>query len=239
MKAAERKELHSNALKQIGQEIIHGGWKVPRLVWVLPLIVLVVGVGYWFWAGIAANRTTAVWAYFWAVRDGFDTSAEQQLKGTVAELAFKLDQADRQYNQGYERLATLPKLAVEDLKKAAENYEQISKNSGATPLMVLTALSGAAKSEESLGEVPRALFFYQAIIDRFAKESDWAEHPLVKEAQSVHAQLTQAGSERKAFDEKWLKDQVQMLSDPKRNQPPPNPNEPNPIIPPIIPGGQQ
>lgn len=239
MKAVERKELQTNALKQAGQNLLHGGLKVPRLVWVLPLIVIVVGVGYWFWSGIAANRTTAVWAYFWTVRDGLDPSAEKQLKGTVAELAYKLDEADRLYNKGYERLAAMPRLAVEDLKNASKLYEEISKTSGASALMVLTALSGAAKCEENLGEVQRAMFFYQNVIDRFGKQGDWTEHPLVRDARSIHEQLAKADTERRTFDTSWLKDQLQMLSDPKRDVPPGLPTEPPPVIPPVIPGGKQ
>jgi hypothetical protein len=231
MKAVERKELQGNSLKQFGKDLMHGGKRVPTLVWVLPLLVVTVWVIYYFWSGVVAARTTNFWAIFWAGRDGGrDKEIEEKLKGSVAELAWRLEKNDRLYNTACDRLGTAPTKAAEDLKTASQEYEAISKAGNTSPLMAMIALSGAAKCEEVLGEIERAQYFYKSVMDRFGNDADWKEHPLVLEAQKNHARLGKTTDERRVFDERWLKDLLQMV----RERPPERPKEPDPLeMPPL------
>lgn len=230
MKTAERKDLQTNTLKQYGTDLLHGGKRVPYLIWVLPLMVLVVWVVYMFWTNIAASRISNVWAAFWAVRDGRnDEFAQERLRGTVAFRAWQFDRADRLYQRGYDDLFLRPTEGVKTLKEASGLYEELSQASDVAPLMALQALSGAGRCEECLGEIDRARFFYQAMIDRFGKGGNWTTHPLIEDAKERLIQLGQNDS-RRAFAEKWLREQLQMLGD----RPPARPFEPDPILPPLM-----
>jgi hypothetical protein len=231
MKATERKELQTNTLKQLGQDLLHGGKRLPGAIWVLPILVVVIGLVYWFWSGIAASRTTNVWAYFWANRDSSDAETEKRLKGTVAELSWQFEKADRLYHKGYDALFTMPAQGAKDLQEASKTYEEVAQAGSASPLMVLQSYSGAAKCEECLGEVDRALFFYRALLERFGSDKDWTSvafktddankdtvkvtdkdwvHPLVQEAWQNYQRLRKDNDERRNFDAKWFQEQLQI-----------------------------
>lgn len=249
MKATERKELQTNTLKQLGQDLLHGGRKLPGALWVLPILIVVVLVIYWIMSGVYATRTTNIWAYFWANRESSDPESEKRLKGTVAELAWTFEKADRLYHEGYGKLFTSPAQGAKDLQEASKAYEAVTQNSSAAPVMVLQSLSGAAKCEECLGEVDRALFFYRALLERFGSDKDWTSvalkladantgkvqigdkdyvHPLVLEAWQNYERLSKDNDERKTFAEKWLQEQLQIRPSGGRGMPP---FQQNPIVP--------
>src|SRR5262249_20859787 len=122
-------------------------------------------------------------------------------------------------------------------------------SSTASPLMALQSYSGAAKCEECLGEVDRALYFYKALLERFGSDKDWSSitlkpddankgtvqktdkdwvHPLVWEAWQNYERLSKDSDERRTFASKWLQEQLHMRPPVGRGSPfPPQ----NPVLP--------
>jgi hypothetical protein len=188
MKADHRKELKSNALAH-GLEQLYGKAKSgSNLLWGGLVLVLVLGVGYWWWTGSAANKASDAWATYWMHRESGATldDVTGRLKGTTAEKAARLAHADQLYSDGYSALFTKsPKTAQKKFTDATELYEAVSKQSS-DPELGLRASVGAARCQECLGELERARWFYQDAVDRFGKQlraESGTPHPLVAEAQ--------------------------------------------------------
>jgi tetratricopeptide (TPR) repeat protein len=221
MKAEHRKELETNVLADRLGRLVEGVKEGPS-----PTIWLVLG-------GVAlAVLLVFVWRYFtheaeaksaerWVTLDGLTTAADleefinnkdnlgtPQLRSAQFEFArLTLVEGLRQLGQPLRRA-----MAIAQLKKAAATYEQLTEDSRDTPLLQEEALIGAARANESLGELTKARTYYERLV---------AEHGTSVLARDAKAALTRLGDEKNAADLKALADLLAQT----REQPslPPSP----------------
>jgi tetratricopeptide (TPR) repeat protein len=196
MKADHRKELHTNALADHLGKFVTKAKSGSGMIWGGLLLIIALGVAWWWWTGSSANRATDAWTTWWYNRDTAadleNPSVANRLKGTSADKAAKLALADHHYEDGYNDLFRKdPKRAQKKFEDAFKVYEELSKAS-ADPELGVRALLGAAKCQESLGEVDRAVYYYDETVAKFDKTLRTAsgqQHPLVAEAEKRAAEL--------------------------------------------------
>lgn len=211
MKAEHRKELLTNTLADQMGKFIKGTSSMSGTVWVLLGLIVVVGVAYWWWTGLAANRIASAWIDYSDGRQSADRLEEviNQWKGTAAERAAKLTRADHLYEKGYEALFTAkgPQGALPHFQAAAQIYEQLSQDPGNSREVAVRALVGAAKAHESLASLgqkeslDKAKSLYQQLLKQYGQEP---RSPLVQEAEKRLALLDgPSGSDALTFYKEW------------------------------------
>lgn len=201
MKAEVRKQLETNDLKDQFNRLLHAGKKPPSVLWLFLVLGVAVAIGFWWLSGRTANRNAEAWERYWKQRALMD-AVGADLKGTPAEVAIQLDAADNKFEEGYERLFKSPDLAVEELKAASTAYEELSKQTSGRPDLQLRAYSGAGKAAEAIGDLPRAIQFYQAA-KKLGEQAGWSQHPLVLDAAARLARLEGSASLGKEFYQNW------------------------------------
>jgi tetratricopeptide (TPR) repeat protein len=188
MKAEHRKELHTNVLADSLGRFVDKAKSGSGLIWGGLIVLVALGVAWWWWTASSANRASDAWAAYWNNRDSVTDieSISGRLKGTAAEKAAKLALADQLYKSGYHALFDkTPKEAQASFSKAFEVYDELAQASVA-PEIGVRAVLGAAKCQESLGELERAIYFYDEAVSRFDKplrNPSGEQHPLVAEAE--------------------------------------------------------
>jgi hypothetical protein len=180
---------------------------------------LVLGVGalavvlilVWLYATQSAEATNAArWvqldslATADALEDFINNNANKgtkQLRAARFELA-RLTLADglRELGKPLRR-----SIAISQLKKAAETYEKLADETGEVSLLQEEALLGAARANESLGDLAKAKSFYE----RLAKEH--AKSLLARDADAALARLN---DEKNAGDLKALADMLAQTREP-------------------------
>jgi hypothetical protein len=190
MKAQQRHELHQNALATYLGKSYEKAKSGSSVLWGGLLLVVAIAIAYWWWTAVAADRATDAWTSYYNNRDSVDGLEQMapRLKGSAAEKAAQLTMADQLYDDGYRQLfQKSPKSAMEKFNKAFTIYEELSQKAGTTEIG-LRATIGAAKCQESIGEVARAIYFYEDVVTRFDKTfrsptGEQQQHPLVADAQ--------------------------------------------------------
>lgn len=201
MKAEERKQLETNELREQLSRLLRAGKRPPSVIWLLLALGVVVVLGYWWLSSRTAVRNADAWERYWKQRALMD-AVGGELKGTPAEIAIALDAADAKYEEGFERLFKSPDLAVEELKAASTAYEELSKKVTGQPDLQMRALIGAGKASEAMGDLPRAIFFYRAVI-KLGEQLNWSEQPFVLDASQRISKLDGQATSGQAFYQGW------------------------------------
>lgn len=225
MKAETRKQLETNELKEQLGRLWQPGKKPPSVLWLFLVLGVVVGVGYWWISSRAADRNAEAWTRFFKSRAVMDAIGGE-LKGTPAELAVLLDEADAKFEDGFGRLFSNPELALEEMKIASTTYEELSKRTDGHPDLQVRALSGAGKASEAMGDLTRALYFYHAA-KKLGEQRGWHQHPLVVDAANRVSRLEGDTASGRAFYTDW----PARLPKAQPLGPPPAPPEAPPLVP--------
>ncbi|MGH7227363.1 MAG: tetratricopeptide repeat protein, partial [Gemmataceae bacterium] len=90
---------------------------------------------------------------------------QEYLQGRLAGI----QEARRALRDGLRKLGnpSARKEAVEDLNKAADLYDRLVNECADKPLLHQQVLSGAAKAQESLGNIEQARAYYQQLRDKY------------------------------------------------------------------------
>lgn len=199
MKAEHRKELHTNYLANQMGKMLDRAKGSSSALWVFLVVAVLLGVGFWWWRGQTLNAISGAWVDYWQGRDTL-TGAEdvaKRHKGTAAERAAKLVQADQLYQRAYEDFFRSPSNARERFKQASEIYQDLADHPGNSSDLAVRGLMGAAKCQEWLGEQERATFFYAEVINRHEN------HPLAEQARERKKELETQGSDALSFYRGW------------------------------------
>jgi len=181
MKAEERKELQTNSLIRFFGRLKHsarGGLsRKAAVIWGLVILALVVFIGWRIASGLSEKRNSARWVELDRASSIDDLDAFiQKNRGTVQAHAARLQQARQNLKDGLSSLYTRRSSAADQLKEAADAYEELARQFKATPVLVQECLLGAGKAYEGLGDLDRALSFYNDLQKRFK------DGPLAREA---------------------------------------------------------
>jgi tetratricopeptide (TPR) repeat protein len=178
MKAAHRKELHTNILAdKLGHLYTKARSSTSIILWALAAVV-VLCMAFWWWSNRAVSANSLAWEEYWLNRDsltGLESTAER-FKGTAAERAIKLAEADRLYDDAYNTFFRSPTEARGRFQQAFEAYQQLAANPGNCSDVAVRALLGSAKCREWLGDVEQARHFYAQVVEKHGS------HPLADNA---------------------------------------------------------
>lgn len=203
MKAEQRHQLQQNELAAGVGKLVQSAQGSGSLLLGVALLLLAVLLAYWWWTTNTANRISQTWINWWESRGSgavleFMPEAElrkiaEQARGSVADQAAQLTFADQLYEKGYQTLLReSANAAARYFEEAFAVYEPLSRSASSREVG-LRALIGAARAKETLGELPKAVELYQAVVDRYAtllQSPDGSDHPLVAEARERLASLT-------------------------------------------------
>jgi tetratricopeptide (TPR) repeat protein len=203
MKAEQRKELQTNWLADhLGrwlQTLSSGPSTGSTIVWGVLILVLGGGAAWWYlYAVPAAQRNAALWTKLdnTSSLDGLDTIIKENPTTPQARIAEFL-KARTLLRVGLEKLAAAADKdrteARNKVEEAATLYASLAKRPLDSPLLTQEALLGAARANESLGNIEEALAFYDQLRTRF-KDS-----PFGKEAAATYEKLKANEDAVKAF----------------------------------------
>jgi len=229
MKAEERHRLAENDLVKGLNRISTGVKRPSNMILLMVGLVLVLGIVYWYWSSTAANRVSRAWVQYYERRDSLE-DVPANLKSGPAGQAIQLGIADKSFDRGFSRLFLDPQQALKEFDQAAKQYEELSKSASNNDIQ-LRALVGAAKSNENLGELTKAVSFYEKVIEKFAKSNDWKDHPLVLESKTRKEKLTSGDSGLAQLYQSWAEKLKQVSTTPGLQTPPKFPDIPIPPIP--------
>ncbi|MFT3880008.1 MAG: hypothetical protein QM703_10160 [Gemmatales bacterium] len=229
MKAEERHRLAENDLVK-GLNQISTGIKRPSMMILLMVgLVVVLGIVYWYWSGTAANRVSRAWTQYYEKRDNLEDVSASWKSGPAGQ-AIQLGIADKAFDRGFNRLFMDPQSALKEFEQAAKDYENLSAVASNSDIQ-LRALVGAARANENLGELTRAVGFYDKVIEKFGSSNEWKDHPLVKDSKERKTKLTSADSGMAQLYQSWAAKLKQVTTNPGVQTPPAFPNIPIPPIP--------
>ena len=230
MKAEERHRLAENDLVKGLNRLTSSAKRPSNMILFMIGLIVVLGIVYWYWSNTAANRVSRAWIQYYERRDSLEDVPESWRSGPAGH-AVQLGIADKLFERGFTRLFLDPQLALKEFEQAAQQYENLSKVAGNSDIQ-LRALIGAARSYENLGNIDKALSFYDTALSRFGSNKDWKDHPLVKDAQSHKQQLTSTESSLATLYQSWASKLKQVSTTPGLQKPPEFPgNIPTPPIP--------
>lgn len=206
MKAGQRHQLQTNYLADQMGKLWQGSKSSSGMLWGVLLLVVALGIAYWWWTANSANRISIDWQTWWNDRssplaiqfmpDDELAKIADHYRSTAADHAAQLTLADQLYEKGYQTTFSESALAAaKHFEKASAIYEALAPVAS-TQEVALRALVGAARCQESLGEVDQARAFYQKVVDRYAAElkgPNGVVHPLVADAQQRVAALGTKG----------------------------------------------
>ncbi len=225
MKTEHRKELETNVLADRLGRFLEGVKEGPsRTTWLIlgvaALAVILILV--WRYATQSAEATSAArWARLDSLANAneledfiknADNKGTPQLRTARFEMA-RLALADglREFGKPLRRTN-----AISQLKQAAELYEKLADESSDIPLLQEEALLGAARANESRGDLTKAKTYYERLVKEHGKSF------LAKEAE---ANLARINNESNTEDLKALAD---LLTQTKEPSLPPSPGPGSP-----------
>jgi tetratricopeptide (TPR) repeat protein len=192
MKAEHRHELKTNVLADTLGRAVQGLKAGPSrhtlLIGVVAVVVIVIGVtAYFIWKGQKENRS-ALWEKFDGAGGTLDKAANpddlQAALGKLKELAeqnphtlpgaaAQFDRARVLLRRGLEHLYSPDRdSALADLREARKLYGDLAADAfirDSHPLLAEEAMMGAAKADESLGDLDKALEGYKNLVKTFPK----------------------------------------------------------------------
>jgi hypothetical protein len=206
MKAEHRKELETNVLaSQLGRayEGLKQGPSRSTLFYVgaAALAVLVVFLFRYF---LSSSETAS--SERWARLDEavFPQQLQQvlddgEMKGTPQGRMAQFMEARSKLSDGMRDLGSKREVAIKSITRATELYEELRRTRGRVPLLHQEALWGAAKGNETLGEVDKARELYRLLAEEYPAASLGKEAK--KQLERLDSKSTQAELEalKKAF----------------------------------------
>jgi tetratricopeptide (TPR) repeat protein len=172
MKADDRKELKSNTLVATLEKVGHGLKEGPsrRTVVVLGIIgLLVVLVVVWKVAtNMSLSRNSGRWKDLYTADSPESVSdLSEKHKNTPQGRGIRLQIARDQLLAGLDEIYTDRVKGGQNLKDAAEGFEQLAKEFKAVPILVQECLLGAGEAREALGEFDEAVKRYKELTEKF------------------------------------------------------------------------
>ncbi|HQR06112.1 MAG TPA: hypothetical protein PLN21_04775 [Gemmatales bacterium] len=229
MKAEERHRLQENDLVKGLNQVTTGIKRPSNMILLMIGLVVVLGVVYWYWSGTAASRVSRAWTQYYEKRNSLEDLSVSAKSGPAGQ-AIQLGIADKSFDQGFNLLFINPQSALKEFEQAAKQYEDVSVIASNSDIQ-LRALIGAARANENLGELTRAVGFYDKVIEKFAGSNEWKDHPLVKDSKERKTKLTSADSGLAQLYQSWAAKLKQVTTTPGIQTPPPFLNVPTPPIP--------
>jgi tetratricopeptide (TPR) repeat protein len=199
MKAEHRKELQTNVLADRLGKAIQGIKEGPSrgtmlLVGGAALVGLLAFIWWYFWSTSQAADSAR-----WAQWDGLLTppalesfAQNKEIQGTAQGRVARFQLARLNLQTGLRELGSARAAALENLRKAAQRYEELANETSDSPLLLQEALLGAGKANESLGNVDKAKAFYQKLAN---------DHPNSPFARDGKAQLERLEKDGKDLQE--------------------------------------
>ena len=172
MKAEHRKELQTNVLADRLGKAVQGIKEGPSrgtllLVGAAALLGLLAFIWWYFWSA-SREADSARWAEW----DGLTTPAQlesfaqnKEHEGKPQTRVARFQIARLSLLAGLRDLGSARATALDNLRKAAQSYEELAKSSSDMPLLTQEALLGAGKANEALGAVDKAKDFYKKLAD--------------------------------------------------------------------------
>lgn len=229
MKAEERHRLAENDLVKGLNQVSTGIKRPSNMILLMVALVVVLGIVYWYWSSTAAGRVSRAWTQYYEKRNSLE-DLNASAKSGPAGQAIQLGIADKSFDQGFNLLFVNPPSALKEFEQAAKQYEDVSAIASNTDIQ-LRALIGAARANENLGELTRAVSFYDKVIEKFGNSNEWKDHPLVKDAKERKTKLTTADSGMAQLYQSWAAKLKQVTTTPGIQTPPAFPNIPIPPVP--------
>jgi tetratricopeptide (TPR) repeat protein len=202
MKAEHRKELMTNTLAQTLEHTVQRFKEGPSKNTVLVVVLVVLGVVLflvWHWfAENAREADSARWVQWDSMVAPVQLEnflKEKNVEGTEQALLTGYLEARRRLYDGVQDLGFNSKTATDDLIKARDLYEKLSKESSKQPVLEQEALLGAGRACESLGDYDRARGFYDNLVKKY---------PDSARGQTAQKRLAQLNDPAKAADLKDL-----------------------------------
>jgi tetratricopeptide (TPR) repeat protein len=176
MKAEHRKELMTNTLAhRLGDAVqsIKEGPSRGTIVVLSAIGLIVIGILAWrYFSNLSEEKDSARWLRWDSLTtpeqlDAFVKSNDVQ--GHVQGQVGRIEEARRALHDGLRKLGSPParKEAIDDLKHAADLYDDLVAQCGEKPLLHQQVLMGAAKAHESLGNIDQARDYYQQLRDKY------------------------------------------------------------------------
>jgi tetratricopeptide (TPR) repeat protein len=190
MKAEHRHELKTNVLADTLGRAVQGLKAGPSrqslLIGAVAVVVIAIGVtAYFIWNGQKAGRS-ALWEKFDGAGGTLDSAANpddlqaalgkykelaEKNPGTLAGTAAQFDRARILLHRGLENLYSRERdSALADLHEARKLYGDLVADSSLRkdyPLLAGEAMMGAAKADESLGDLDKALEGYKNLVKTY------------------------------------------------------------------------
>jgi hypothetical protein len=186
MKAEERHRLAENDLVKGIRRLTSGPKRPPNILLLMIGLLAIVMIVYWYWSSTASNRVARAWRDYFQNKDNIDAPAS--LRTGPAGQAVILAQADKAYSLAFEALFSSPSQALKDFANVAQQYVDLSKQASNNDIQI-RSLVGAARSYESAGKIEEAKQYYDSVLTKFGGQTDWKDHPLVKEAKEHKEKL--------------------------------------------------
>jgi tetratricopeptide (TPR) repeat protein len=177
MRAEHRKEAQANTLKQTLGQAVQGLREGPSRSTVVVVVILVVAVGlYFIWHHFAESARESD-STRWVQWDDLATptqaeqfAREKDVEGTTQGRLTDFLLARRSLAEGVQDLGAtgLPRTqALENIRRAAQDYDKLADTSAERPLLQQEALLGAGEAYEALGEYDTAQQKYQALVEKY------------------------------------------------------------------------
>jgi hypothetical protein len=210
MKAEHRKELQTNTLANKLGEAIQGMKEGPSrgtvlVLFAVALVVILVLVWRYFSTTAEENESAR-----WLRWDGLSTqeqlkafAEDKDVQGHLPGRLARLEEARRDLHDGLRDLGGLGASrtqALDEIRKAAGQYDKLAEECADKPLLHQQALLGAAKAHEALGETDQAQQFYQQLADKYGRTG------LGREAEDQIQRLKEAekNGDLKALREEYI-----------------------------------
>lgn len=229
MKAEERHRLAENDLSKGLTQLTTSVKRPSSMILFMLGLIVALGIVYWYWSSTAANRISRAWIQYYEQRDRLGDVPEQWKSGPAGH-AIQLGAADQAFDRGFSQLFIDPQQALKEFDQAAQQYEALSKTAS-HPEIQLRAMIGAARASENLGDVTKAISFYDAAINKYGSNNEWKDHPLLKDARSHKEKLTATGDNSlSALYQSWATKLKQVSSSDTTLKPPQIPSIPLPPV---------
>lgn len=229
MKAEERHRLAENDLVKGLNQIATGTKRPSNMILLMVGLVVVLGIVYWYWSSTASNRVSRAWVQYYERRDNLE-DAPANWKSGPAGQAIQLSIADKAFDRGFSRLFLDPQQALKEFEQAAQQYEELSKATSNADIQ-LRALMGAARANENLGDMTKAVAFYDSVLNKFGTSNEWKEHPFIKQAKDRKEKLKEGDDGLAKLYQSWAAKLKQVTTNSGVQSPPQFPGIPTPPIP--------
>jgi hypothetical protein len=174
MKAEHRKELQTNVLaERLGQVVqtIKEGPSRGTVIVLSALAVVVLLYFAWRYFQQSSQEAESERWYKWdtvASPEQLKALADDtEMRGTLQERLARFQMARRHLADGLRDLGFNRASASENIRQAAEKYGKLADESSDHPVLLQEALLGAAKANESLGELEKARSFYTKLAQQY------------------------------------------------------------------------